>query len=163
MSLCALAARAKFEAGSLAFRQTGSSIQTAMANESGSSRRKGVMRTVRMTAEENELFSAFCAAQGITPSDALRRLARSAALLGPTFTDEARAEIVVMTRQIRAVGTNLNQAVRHMNAGHLIEGQELKTYLDGVAATIGELDRLYRSLCLKSYRRAVTAVKEGVF
>ena len=120
------------------------------------------MRTVRMTEDENALFAAFCEAQGITPSDALRRLARSAALLGPTFTDEARAEIVILTRQIRAVGTNLNQAVRHMNAGHLIQGDELKTYLEGVTSAIGELDRLYRSLCLKSYRRAVTAVKEGV-
>jgi hypothetical protein len=131
-----------------------------MADNKTSARRKGVMRTVRMTEEESALFGAFCEAQGITPSDALRRLARSAALLGPTFTDEARADIIAMTRQIRAVGTNLNQAVRHMNAGHLIEGAELRTYLDGVATAIGELDRLYRSLCLKSYRRAVAAVTE---
>jgi len=131
-----------------------------MADKNTSSRRKEVMRTVRMTEEENALFAAFCEAQGITSSDALRRLARSAALLGPTFTDEARADIISMTRQIRAVGTNLNQAVRHMNAGHLIQGEELKTYLDGVATAIREMDQLYRSLCLKSYRRAVMAVTE---
>lgn len=113
-----------------------------------------------MSEEEHELFGAFCAAQGLTPSEALRRLARSAALLGPTFTSEARVEVIALTRQIRAVGTNLNQAVRHMNAGHLIQGEELKTYLDGVAEAIGELDRLYRSLCVKSHQRAVAAVAE---
>lgn len=113
-----------------------------------------------MSAEEHELFGAFCSAHGVTPSEALRRLARSAALLGPTFSGEARAEIVALTRQIRAVGVNLNQAVHHMNAGHLIQGEELKNYLDGVAEAIGELDKLYRSLCIKSYRRAVAAVAE---
>jgi hypothetical protein len=131
-----------------------------MADKQKSSRRKDVTRSLRMSAEEHELFGAFCAAQGVTPSEALRRLARSAALLGPTFSGEARAEVVALTRQIRAVGVNLNQAVHHMNAGHLIQGEELKNYLDGVAEAIGELDRLYRSLCVKSYRRAAAAVAE---
>jgi hypothetical protein len=131
-----------------------------MADKQDSSRRKDVTRSVRMNAEEHELFGAFCAAQGITPSEALRRLARSAAMLGPTFSGEARAEIVALTRQVRAVGVNLNQAVHHMNAGHLIQGEELKDYLDGVAEAIGELDRLYRSLCVKSHRRAVSAVAD---
>lgn len=131
-----------------------------MADAQKTSRRKVVTRSLRMSADEHEMFGAFCAAQGITPSEALRRLARSAALLGPTFSGEARAEVVALTRQIRAVGVNLNQAVHHMNAGHLIQGEDLKTYLDGVAEAIGELDRLYRSLCVKSYRRAVAAVAE---
>jgi len=131
-----------------------------MADNQTSLRRKDVTRSVRMNAEEHELFGAFCAAQGITPSEALRRLARSAAMLGPTFSGEARAEIVALTRQVRAVGVNLNQAVHHMNAGHLIQGEELKDYLDGVAEAIGELDRLYRSLCVKSHRRAVSAVAD---
>lgn len=131
-----------------------------MADNQNSSRRKDVTRSLRMSAEEHELFGAFCSAHGVTPSEALRRLARSAALLGPTFSGEARAEIVALTRQIRAVGVNLNQAVHHMNAGHLIQGEELKNYLDGVAEAIGELDKLYRSLCIKSYRRAVAAVAE---
>jgi soluble cytochrome b562 len=131
-----------------------------MADDQKSSRRKDVTRSLRMSAEEHELFGEFCAGHGITPSEALRRLARSAALLGPTFSGEAQAEIVALTRQIRAVGVNLNQAVHHMNAGHLIQGEELKNYLDGVAEAIGELDRLYRSLCVNSYRRAVAAVAE---
>ena len=85
-----------------------------MTEPKAKSRKKALMRTVRMSEEEFELFSGFCASQGLTTSEALRRLARSAALLGPTLTGEARAEVVALTRQMRAIGTNLNQAVHRM-------------------------------------------------
>ena len=122
------------------------------------SRKKALTRGVRMSEEEFELFGAFCEAQGLTPSEALRRLARSAALLGPTFSDEARAEVVALTRQMRAIGNNINQAVHHMNAGHIVQAEAITGYLESVQESIGELDRLYRSLCVRSYRRAVEAV-----
>src|SRR5208283_458034 len=103
-----------------------------MTEPKAKSRKKALMRTVRMSEEEFELFSGFCASQGLTTSEALRRLARSAALLGPTLTGEARAEIVALTRQMRAIGTNLNQAVHRMNAGHMVPEDEMTRYLDGV-------------------------------
>jgi hypothetical protein len=140
-------------------RQTGSERQGVMTAKKLPPRRRAFTRTVRMTEEERRLFDAFCEAEGVTPSEGLRRLARSAALLGPAFAGEARGEIAALTRQLRAVGTNLNQAVRHMNAGHLVAGEAMQDYLDGVATAIDELDTLYRSLCVKSYRRALTAVR----
>ena len=133
-----------------------------MTEPKAKSRKKALMRTVRMSEEEFELFSGFCVAQGLTTSEALRRLARSAALLGPTLTGEARAEIVALTRQMRAIGTNLNQAVHRMNAGHMVPEDEMTRYLDGVHGTIIELDRLYRSLCARAHKRAVQAVARPV-
>jgi hypothetical protein len=121
-------------------------------------RRKAVARSVRMSPEEHALFGEFCVSLNVTPSEALRRLARSAALLGPTFTGEARAEVIALTRQMRAVGNNLNQAVHHMNAGHVIQSEDMRGHLEAVSLAISELDRLYRSLCVKSYRRAEAAV-----
>jgi hypothetical protein len=124
------------------------------------SRRRTVMRSLRMSQEEHDLFEGFCAAQGVTASEALRRLARGAALLGPTFADEDRALIVAMTRQLRGIGTNLNQALHHINAGGVVRGEDLAAYLNGVREAIGELDQAYRSLCARTHRRAVTAVGE---
>jgi len=129
-----------------------------MTDRQPGSRRKAVTRSVRMSKEEHVLFGEFCDSIGVTPSEALRRMARSAALLGPTFTGEARAEIVALTRQMRAVGNNLNQAVHHMNVGHVIQSEDMRGHLEAVGRAIGELDRLYRSLCVKSFRRAEVVV-----
>ena len=82
--------------------------------------------------------------------------------LGPTLTGEARAEVVALTRQMRAIGSNLNQAVHRMNAGHMVPEDEMTRYLDGVHGTIVELDRLYRSLCARAHKRAVQAVARPV-
>ena len=129
-----------------------------MTDKQPGSRRKAVTRSVRMSEEEHALFGEFCDSLGVTSSEALRRLARSAALLGPTFTGEARAGIIALTRQMRAVGNNLNQAVHHMNAGHVIQSEDMKGHLEAVSRAIGELDRLYRSLCVKSHRRTEAVV-----
>ena len=132
-----------------------------MTDSPAKTRKKTLMRTVRMSEEEFELFGEFCRAQGVTPSEALRRLARSAALLGPTFSGEARAEVVALTRQMRSIGNNLNQAVHRMNAGHVIQADGLKSYLDSVQTAMGHMDRLYSSLCVRSYQRAAKAVQES--
>ena len=156
--MCALAGRAKIAFGSLASQTerskttrrhdgTQSEIPKESAHANGPHERRGV-----------QLFAGFCASQGLTTSDALRRLARSAALLGPTLTGEARAEVVALTRQMRAIGSNLNQAVHRMNAGHMVPEDEMTGYLDGVHGTIVELDRLYRSLCARAHKRAVQVV-----
>ena len=129
-----------------------------MTDKQTGSRRKAVTRSVRMSEEEHAFFGEFCESLGVTPSEALRRLARSAALLGPTFTGEARAEVIALTRQMRGVGNNLNQAVHHMNAGHVIQSEDMKGHLEAVSRAIGELDRLYRTLCIKSYQRAEAVV-----
>jgi hypothetical protein len=129
-----------------------------MSAAASTSRRKETTRTIRMSDEERALFDEFCAGQGLTASEALRRLARAAALLGPTFSGEARAEIVELSRQMRAIGNNLNQTVHHMNAGHIIQGDDLKRHLDAVNGAIGQLDALYRSLCVRAHSRAVDAL-----
>jgi hypothetical protein len=132
-----------------------------MTDQKPKSPRKSLTRTVRMSEEEVELFDGFCASQGLTTSEALRRLARSAALLGPTFSGEARSEVVTLTRQLRAVGSNLNQAVHRMHAGHMVAEEEMRRYLGGVRDSIMELDRLYRSLCGKAHKRAAEAVTKA--
>jgi hypothetical protein len=130
-----------------------------MTDEPDYSMRKTIVRHVRLTAHEDALFAGFCQDAGITVSEGFRRLARSASLLGPTFSGEARAEVVALTRQVRAIGVNLNQAVQHMNAGHVVRGEDVREWLGDAYKAIVELDALYRSLCSRSRRRAIEAVE----
>jgi hypothetical protein len=89
----------------------------------------------------------------------MRRMAKAAAGFGPTFTGEGRTEVVELTRQLRAVGINLNQAVQHMNAARALPDTELQTWLEDALRVIRGLDTLYSSLAGRSQARAVAAVE----
>ena len=111
--------------------------------------------------EEHADFKSFCEQNDLTPSEATRRLIREASRLGPTFSGAARAEIVLLTRQLRAVGVNLNQAVHHMNAGNIVQGEDMKAWLISANDVIVELDEQYKSLCRRAHQRAKEAVRAG--
>jgi Large polyvalent protein-associated domain 7/Relaxase/Mobilisation nuclease domain len=61
-----------------------------------------------------------------------------------------REAIGALTSQIRAIGVNLNQAVRAMNAGHMPEGGLLRGALTGLSEALREANVLYGSLCQTS-------------
>ena len=124
-------------------------------------RNKTVGLRVRLSREEHADFKSFCEQNDLTPSEATRRLIREAARLGPTFSGAARAEIVLLTRQLRAVGVNLNQAVHHMNAGNIVQGEDMKAWLMSANDVIVELDEQYKSLCRRAHQRAKEAVSAG--
>src|SRR5271166_4672758 len=86
--------------------------------------------------------------------EAMRRMARGAAGLGPTFSGEGHSQIVELTRQVRAVGVNLNQAVYHMNAGHAFPADEMRSWLEETLGVIKALDTLYSSLAGRARSRA---------
>jgi len=124
-------------------------------------RNKTVGLRVRLSREEHADFKSFCERNDLTASEATRRLIREAARLGPTFSGAARAEIVLLTRQLRAVGVNLNQAVHHMNAGNIVQGEDMKAWLISANDVIVELDEQYKSLCRRAHQRAKEAVCAG--
>jgi len=90
----------------------------------------------------------------------MRRMARGAAGLGPTFSGEGHSQIVELTRQVRAVGVNLNQAVHHMNAGHAFPADEMRSWLEETLGVIKALDTLYSSLAGRARSRADVAVEQ---
>ncbi|BDV36348.1 plasmid mobilization protein [Methylocystis iwaonis] len=126
--------------------------------DQGAKRPKTALLQVRLTAEEHDAFKGFCAQVNLSPSEVMRRFVRQAVFMGPTFEGDARAEIVALTRQLRALGTNLNQAVRHMNAGHVIGSDDVAEWLATARGLIMELTALYRSLCARSQERAARAI-----
>ena len=90
-------------------------------------------------------------------TEAMRWMAKAAAGFGPTFTGEGRTEVVELTRQLRAVGVNLNRAVHRINAGRAVPDAELEAWLGDVLNVIGGLDALYSSLVGRSQARAAAA------
>ena len=127
--------------------------QTAKAN-------KDEMICFRLTEADAEAFRSFCAEQGLSVTEALRRMVKAAAGFGPTFTGEGRTEVVELTRQLRAVGINLNQAVHHMNAGHAFPADQLHAWLGDALRVIKGLDFLYSSLTGRARSRAAAAIEQ---
>jgi hypothetical protein len=113
---------------------------------------------VRLTPDENARLAAFCEARGLPVSEALRRLAREAGGLGPIMEGDDRAAIKALTGQMRAIGVNLNQALRALNMGHMPARDQLGPLLGKVIASLDEVDDLFVALCRRAVRRAAVAV-----
>jgi hypothetical protein len=130
-----------------------------MADDATASNRKDEMICFRVTKPEADALRLFCARHSLSVTEAMRRMAKAAAGFGPTFTGEGRTEVVELTRQLRAMGINLNQAVHHMNAGRAFSDDELHAWLEDALRVIRGLDTLYSSLAGRSQARAAAAVE----
>jgi hypothetical protein len=130
-----------------------------MTDDGIASSRKDEMVCFRLTKPEADALRAFCAGHSLSVTEAMRRMAKAAAGFGPTFTGEGRTEVVELTRQLRAVGINLNQAVHRMTAGRAFSDDEVHAWLEDALRVIRGLDTLYSSLAGRSQARAVAAVE----
>jgi hypothetical protein len=129
-----------------------------MAARSKTGSRRTVIVHLRLTLQENAALMGACAAKNLTVSEGLRRLAREAGGLGPTLEADEREAIGALTSQIRAIGVNLNQAVRAMNVGHMPEGGLLRGALTGLSEALREANVLYAGLCRKAQARRLAAL-----
>jgi hypothetical protein len=131
-----------------------------MADENTGSERRSEILRFRLSKPEAQAFRAFCDNHDLSVTEAMRRMARGAGGLGPTFSGEGHSLIVELTRQVRAVGVNLNQAVHHMNAGHAFPADEMRSWLEETLGVIKALDTLYSSLAGRARSRAAVAVEQ---
>ena len=131
-----------------------------MADENAGSERRSEILRFRLSEPEAQAFRVFCDNHNLSVSEAMRRMARGAAGLGPTFSGEGHSQIVELTRQVRAVGANLNQAVHHMNAGQAFPADEMRSWLEETLGVIKALDTLYSSLAGRARSRADVAVEQ---
>lgn len=116
---------------------------------------------VRLQPSERTRFAALCEEHGITMSEGLRRLARAAGGLGPTFDRDGRAAIEELAAQTRAVGVNLNQIARVMNQGLMPPDKTLRKVLQDIAAAIEAYEAVYHSMVARSRAAAVPALTDG--
>ena len=76
---------------------------------------------VRVRDEERAALQAFAASLGQTPSRILRRLLREAITGGPDYFTDELVGVRSMSRELAAVGNNLNQIARALNRGERVE------------------------------------------
>ena len=108
----------------------------------------------RLSRDESVLFRMFCEESGLTSSEVLRRLAREAAGFGPTYDGEMRDAIVEYTRQLRAIGVNINQIARILNSGRTPDYPTLQAGLGRLTKELISQSEDYASLCAKVRKRA---------
>ena len=89
----------------------------------------------------------FCGAHGVSESEALRRFVRSSVGFGPVFGPEASAAVRELTRQIRAIGVNINQAVRAMNTGLVPDSAPLREQMTQIQGGLTDMAEQRRQRC----------------
>ena len=124
--------------------------------------RRTKFRTIRLSEVEAARFAVFCGAHGVSESEALRRFVRSSIGFGPAFGPESSAAIKDLTRQIRAIGVNINQAVRAMNTGLVPDSAPLREQRTQIHGGLTDMAALYDSFCARQRKVAVEIVREAV-
>lgn len=127
-----------------------------------SKERKDRVVRLRLSEAEHSQLASVCAEMGIGVSEALRRGARIAAGLGPSFDGEARSEIQDLVRQIRGVATNINQMTKAMNSGRVPANAALATGFGQLTELLGQAQDAYLSLCAKAQVRGLSASSSEV-
>ena len=108
---------------------------------------------IRLTEEERARFVSACAPDDAPISEAVRRLMREAAGLGPTFDGEVVDKIGALTDQLKAVANNLNEAVRAINVGKAPDAADIGATFKEFAEALWEVEAFYRSLCATARER----------
>jgi hypothetical protein len=81
-------------------------------------RREKIIRA-RVNGRDQDALAGFAASLGLSESEALRRLIGAAVGDGPVLGEADRAEFSQIAEEFRAIGININQAVRAMNTGRV--------------------------------------------
>jgi len=112
----------------------------------------------RVTPDELAALAAIAAANGVTASEIVRRLVRSAASLPVPTDPELRPLVEELVDQFRRVGVNLNQAVRAMNEGRVDYEPALAAVLNDLMTATEGARAAYREF-VRPPRRVREAVR----
>ena len=113
----------------------------------------------RLTPGDHAALTDFAAKEGMAVSEVLRRLAREVVGNGPTFDGDLGKRISELTKQMRAAGRNLNQAVAALNAGARPGDEVLAQTFRLIRNAIIAQESEYVSLCEGASAKAQAAVR----
>ena len=125
------------------------------------SSRRAVVAHVRMNAEEHARFAEVCRGRGITISTGLRRLAREASAFGPSLDGQSAQDIRRMIAEWKAVGVDLNQVVRAMNAGRLSDSQAIRARVRAALDQLRGHEAMFVSICGPRHDLALKVLESG--
>ncbi|MCA1868521.1 plasmid mobilization relaxosome protein MobC [Agrobacterium genomosp. 3] len=105
----------------------------------GSKKRRGNARSglgrqvnVRFSEAEYEALDAAAQKAEMTVSGFFRSLSLEGAGVRPIFNDEDRTILSILHEDMRKIGVNLNQVARSLNAGRVVDPEEIKIALRNV-------------------------------
>lgn len=116
---------------------------------------------VRLRKEERAAFQEFAAALGQTPSRVLRRLVREAITGGGDYFKDEMVGLRAASRELAAVGNNLNQLARAANRGEWAAGGDVKRVVNAARVQTAALTARYNQ-SIKSVRRRTVEALQGI-
>lgn len=87
---------------------------------------------VRFSEAEYEALDAAAQKAEMTVSGFFRSLSLEGAGVRPIFNDEDRTILSILHEDMRKIGVNLNQVARSLNAGRVVDPEEIKIALRNV-------------------------------
>ncbi|NTJ51558.1 MobC family plasmid mobilization relaxosome protein [Agrobacterium rhizogenes] len=117
---------------------------------------------VRLSEAEYSALTGFAVDAALPTSEVLRRLAREAAGLGPTFDGDMSKKIQSAIVQLRKIGVNLNQIARVLNSGRAPGYEPLLTGVERLARLVAQHERDLDELRARGRARARRLVSADV-
>lgn len=116
---------------------------------------------VRVRPEEREAFQEFAASLGQTPSRVLRRLVREAITGGGDYFKDEMVGLRAVSREVAAIGNNLNQLAKAANRGEWPIGEDVKRVVNAARVQTAALIARYNQ-SIKSVRRRTVEALQGI-
>ena len=105
---------------------------------------------VRFSEAEYQALNAAAEKAGMTVSAFFRSLSLEGAGVRPIFNDEDRAILFLLHEDMRKIGVNLNQVARSLNAGRVVDPEEVKIALRNVKIVADEVSVELRNASLRA-------------
>ncbi|NTA59880.1 MobC family plasmid mobilization relaxosome protein [Agrobacterium tumefaciens] len=117
---------------------------------------------VRLTKSEFAALTALSDEVGLSVSETLRRLAREASGLGPSFSGAAAHGLAANVAQLRKAGVNLNQITRALNSGRTPGYGDLKGGIERLARLVAQQANALEAMCVRTQAKSLAKVKQNV-
>ena len=118
------------------------------------------MAFVRLRAEEEAGLKELAATLGQPPSRIIRRLIREAVTGGPDYFNDGVHELERMSRELAAIGRNLNQLSRAANQGAAVSGDDVRRVVNAGIVQMEVVKGLYLEAVRTTVKRAVVPLYE---
>ena len=94
------------------------------------------------------------------PSRIMRRLLREALTGGPDYFKDDRPALSRVSRELAAIGRNLNQLTRAANQGQAVSGDEVQRVVNAARVQTAAVKALYDQVLDATVKRAVVPLYE---
>ena len=89
----------------------------------------------------------------------MRRLVREAGSFGPILDGETRDDLRRLIVEINAIGGNLNQVARAMNAWSVPDAKTIRDRIQVIEETFDLFESMFASICAPRRARALKVVE----